>query len=226
MALEDRLWIQRIPPKPAKSLKRKRTAEDWKVSPTEQHKRKSSKKRRADANTTQEKLSQRTGSGRAAKLQAKIKLDAQTKEFATSSIQARGTRQIVRLTEGSTKRPARPQGTRVSARLRGAQNQWQCIPAEWMNETPEINHECGRDEKKGSPARNITNGARDDSVSELTELSDESNDLDAQLKNQSQHQPDRFIQKEKAENLTEIFLEWETVSFLGLGRFGFPTLLI
>lgn len=224
MALEDRLWIQRILPKPAKSLKRKRTAEDWKVSPTEQHKRKSSKKRRADASTTQENLSQRTGSGRAAKLQAKIKLDARAKEFATLSTQARGTRQIVRLTEGSTK--ARPQGTRVSARLLGAQNQWQCIPAEWMNETPEINHERGRDEKKGSPARNITNGARDDSVSELTELSDESNDLDAQLKNQSQHQSDRFIQKEEAENLTEIFLEWETVSFLGLGRFGFPTLLI
>jgi len=204
-------------------LKRKRTAEDWKASPTEQHMRKLSKKRRADASTTQEDLPQRTGSGRAAKLQAKIKLDARAKEFATLPLptQARGTRQVVRLTEGSTKRPARPQGTRVSARLRGAQNEWQCIPAEWMNEAPEINHEHGRDKKKGSPAGNIANGARDDSVSELTELSDESNDLDAQLKNQVQ--PDRFIQKEKAE---EIFLEWETVSFFGLGRFGFPTLLI
>jgi len=196
-------------------LKRKRLAEDWKALPTEQHKRKSSKKRRADASAAQEDLSQRTGSGRAAKLQAKIKLDARAKEFATLPTQARGTRRVARLTEGSTKRPARPQGTRVSARLRGAQNEWQCVPAEWLNETPEINHESGKDERKGSPAKNITNGARDDSVSELTELSDDSNDLDALTRNQGQHQPDRFIHKEKAENLTEIFLEWETVSFLG-----------
>jgi len=195
-------------------LKRKRPAEDWKTPPTEQHKRKSSKKRRADASAAQEKyLSQRTGSGRTAKLQAKIKLDAQAKELATLSKQTRSTRQVARFTEGNTKLLARPQGTRVSARLRGAQNEWQCVPAEWMNETPEINHEQGGDERKGSPARNITNGARDDSVSELTELSDESNDLDAQTKNQGQDQAEIFIQKEKAENLTEIFLEWETVSF-------------
>ena len=210
-ALEDRLWIQRIPPKPAKSLKRKRPVENRKLTPTEQYKQKASKKRRTDASITQEDTSKRTRRGRAAKLQAKIKLDAQAKELAALQTQARNSRQATRSTRGTTKQPARPQGTRVSARLRGAQDDWQCVPAEWLNETLDVNHESGEDVKSTS-ARNMANGAQYDSVSELTELSDESDDSDIQTKIRKQDQFDRLLREDEAKSLTENFVEWETVS--------------
>jgi len=210
-ALEDRLWIQRIPPKPAKSLKRKRPVENRKLTPTEQHKQKASKKRRTDASIAQEDTSKRTRRGRAAKLQAKIKLDAQAKELAALQTQARNSRQATRSTRGTTKQPARPQGTRVSARLRGAQDDWQCVPAEWLNETLDVNHESGEDVKSTS-ARNMANGAQYDSVSELTELSDESDDSDIQTKIGKQDQFDRLIREDQAKSFTENFVEWETVS--------------
>lgn len=218
---EDRLWIQRAPPKPAKTLKRKRPTETRKAARPEKSKPKPPKRRRTNKSTAQENTPQRTGRGRAAKLQAKIKLDAQAKELAAlnKQAQARGTRQSTRSTRGSNNPPARPQGTRLSARLRGAQNnEWQSIPDEWLNESSDAGHESGTEDERVDPQVSKMNGEREDSVSDLTELSDDSDADDLDEKPEEQDTPDEQEEEEEdspkqeeEENPAENFVEWETI---------------
>ncbi|KAI0312318.1 hypothetical protein OF83DRAFT_668150 [Amylostereum chailletii] len=185
----DRLWIQRMPPKPPRSLKRKRpppkakakraaTPSDFADNDPEPEP--DSKKRKANTHVQESPTSGR--GSRAAKTQANKKLDAQAKELAKLQRQAalEGRRSggrrggLVVEDDGqvyssrSSPRKAAPStfGTRVSARLRGTiqEPQWQDIPDEWL-----------RGEGSGSAeTKRMKTGLEvdDDAVSDLTDLSD------------------------------------------------------
>ncbi|KAF9452324.1 hypothetical protein P691DRAFT_795034 [Macrolepiota fuliginosa MF-IS2] len=218
----DRLWIQRTPPKPPKSLKRKRPAETRKAARKPEKTKLAKRQRTKPASTKTDDTPSRTGRGRAAKLQAKIKLDAQAKELAELNRQARGSRQSTRLSTTSAKPPPRSLGTRVSARLRGVQtNEWQSIPDEWLNESSD----AGPETHSGDGDANLRDmkqvqGDQDDSVSELTELSDDSDDPDTiSERRESDEQVTDLVEttndsvKEEEVDKTEdtSFVEWETI---------------
>ncbi|KAJ3572556.1 hypothetical protein NP233_g2998 [Leucocoprinus birnbaumii] len=223
---DDRLWIQRLPPKPARTLKRKRVPEKRKTTRVEKPKPKPSKRRRTTATPAQESKEgtpQRTGRGRAAKMQAKIKLDAQAKELAALKQEAqatRGTRSSARSTRGSAKAlPARAQGTRISARLRGTQNnEWQSVPDEWLNESSDADHESGTEEERGGPrTRKRAAEEKEDSVSDLTELSDDSEEPEEKTEDQDEQdeedegEEDSVKKEDEADVPAEDFIEWETI---------------
>lgn len=242
--LVDRLWIQRVPPKPPRpppknSLKRKRTAgsnqSPAKLSspakrPRLQPKTKNGKSPVKPATPTTASGRQ----GRAAKDQANIKLDAQAKELAELNRQAgllvrksRGAPSFdvapspahasgSRLTRASTSSAAaaasvRPLGTRLSARLRGSQDEeWQAIPDEWLEDDNSIGKGKGR-RRAPSPARSDANS----SISELTELSEESdtNVEEAKVEEEEEQTVPAIADNDKAREPTtpEEFVEWETV---------------
>ncbi|KAJ7052485.1 hypothetical protein C8F01DRAFT_1065667 [Mycena amicta] len=140
----DRLWIQRAP---EPSLKRKRLPDP-------------SKSTRPRQETV--KRPRLEGPGRA----AKTKLDAQAKELEELN-RATGSKRPSKRTTRNSAAPTRSLGTRVSARLRGTdEEEWQTIPDDWMSDNE-------------GPAGRLTNpqlktGLVDDgSSSELTELSEE-----------------------------------------------------
>ncbi|KAI9440096.1 hypothetical protein H4582DRAFT_1577070 [Lactarius indigo] len=144
---------------------------------------------------------------RAAKMQASAKLSAQAKELAELQRQAalEGRRSGRRVASPSSPRrasPRRPLGTRMSARLRGANQtdeEWQEIPNEWLNDGveesdgvsasehdkeadiglnsepehgPDLDPEPELDADMDTQVTKTGLESDDDAVSELTELSE------------------------------------------------------
>lgn len=161
----------------------------------------------------------RSGRGRAAKLQAKIKLDIQARELAELNRQAQS-KQASRSCQNSAKKAPQPLGTRVSARLRGVQtSEWQPIPDEWLETRDAERSNKFETRSRHSRDKKQTRNDQEDSVSELTELSDDSDNLDT-----SDEQPDTPKEKiiaakdedgdstiETGKAPPEGFVEWETV---------------
>ncbi|KXN84561.1 hypothetical protein AN958_12307 [Leucoagaricus sp. SymC.cos] len=196
----DRLWIQRVRPKPARTLKRKRPTQARKSKSAQIAKSKPTKRQRTNANAVKEDQPKTTGLGRAAKLQAKIRLDAQAKELAALNQQARGGRQSARLAKPPVKPPPGPLGTRVN---------------EWLNDS---------DARPDSRATTKAADGQDNSSSDLTELSDNSEDSDAQndgSKVAEEQDVESSAEEEKEKDapkneyveplLGDDFVEWETI---------------
>ena len=154
-------------------------------------------------------------------MQAKLKLDAQAKELAELNQQAsskssttRPQRLTVEGQKASATRPSRSIGTRASARLKGAQQDgWQHVPEEWLlsggEETADTKEEKAVRLKTGLESD-------DDSVSDLTELSDDVEDATTAAK------PIRSLELDTESGTPELtlqnipeepedFVEWETV---------------
>ncbi|KAF7773311.1 hypothetical protein Agabi119p4_5478 [Agaricus bisporus var. burnettii] len=217
----DRLWIQRVLPKPPKSRKRKRPAGNQKGHQASQ---KPKPLKRPRTQTTPIKLDaspRRPGSGRAAKIQAKIKLDAQVKELAEFTRQVNGNRPATRLSN-RPKPPSRALGTRVSARLRGSQgSEWQAVPVDWMDESSDSECETNIadpvDQNRSQRDPQQTLGIHDDSDSELTELSDDSDEEVPKLNDEQVHptvvEDDNTPAKEEesGKQVDDAFIEWETI---------------
>lgn len=259
LGLADRLWIQREPPR--QTLKRKRHTNP--NASKSSGKKSFNKRQRVDPepeptpppttparasrrhNQAQAQNSSPSGSrgARAAKSRANQKLDAQAKDLAEFQ------RQMARSKSTSARplTPRRPSGIRVSARLRGnlADDEWQEVPDEWLS--PSV-HDGTEEEEKTPPkakARLKTGlESDDDSVSDLTELSedDDTNEGDAQEEadadedEDEDEEPDVKDEESEAESvpvpdkpngkidideednelpfLPEGFIEWETVSYL------------
>lgn len=155
-------------------------------------------------------------------MQAKIKLDAQAKELAelnkqasSKSITTRPQRRLmVEGQKASATRPSRSIGTRASARLKDVQQDgWQHVPEEWLlsggEETADIKEEKAVRLKTGLESD-------DDSVSDLTELSDDAEDATAAAKpiRSLELDTDSSIPEPTLQNTPEEpedFVEWETV---------------
>ncbi|KAF5327060.1 hypothetical protein D9619_004614 [Psilocybe cf. subviscida] len=226
----DRLWLQREPPKPprTKPLKRKRAPEK---STREALKPAGTPAKRARiAATPVPSPSPSSGRhSRAAKDQAKLKLDEQAKELAELNRQAnmstssRPTRQSSR-TQAAVKAapapPPRPAGTRISARLRGPQQdeEWQPIPEEWLEE------EQSMPSKPSKPSRKT--GLESDEESELTELSEDGGPAEETApspvkgkrktngvvsKPQSEEEKEEEHEEPPVEAYPADFVEWETI---------------
>ncbi|KAF5392324.1 hypothetical protein D9757_001368 [Collybiopsis confluens] len=240
----DRLWIQRVPPKPPrpppkKSLKRKR-ATISKPPPTKRARTQTTAKGRKARSKPLPATPSNTSSGRhgrAAKDQANLKLDAQAKQLAELNRQAgllatspRNASSRGKAAESPSRvassRTARPLGTRISARLRGAQDEdeWQVIPDEWLQDDNDDEYQGGmstRSRRALSPSRSIANS----SMSDLTELSDESDEKaeseededgeeeEEESENQEDDQVEQEVEQEEAkESLPQDFVEWETIA--------------
>ncbi|KAG6910104.1 hypothetical protein DXG01_013157 [Tephrocybe rancida] len=189
----DRLWLQRPIPKPPRTkaaasttspLKRKRATAPAKATP--KGKGRAAAMPAAKRPRTQEPEAT-TGRSRAAKSQAKVKLDAQAKELAELNRQAnalaRSSSGLRMSTRSSPKKPSpkkpppqKSAGTRVSKRLRGneEEEEWQAVPEEWLN---------GGEGSKPYKANGRRGGAKEaktgledggSEISELTELTEES----------------------------------------------------
>ncbi|KAJ8072581.1 hypothetical protein PM082_016140 [Marasmius tenuissimus] len=183
--------------------------------------------------------------GRAAKAKANVQLEAQAKQLAELNRQAaamaktngrtpRGSkvqsssppkstptpsRVSARLTRNSSASAARPLGTRISARLRGAESdeeEWQPIPDDWLNDKEDNDYD-----KTGISSVSS-------SLSDLTELSDkeaeddEENDDEEQEAEEEQDEAEEEEEEEEEEEapveetpeevaLPEGFIEWETI---------------
>ncbi|KAJ7719379.1 hypothetical protein B0H16DRAFT_1606869, partial [Mycena metata] len=227
----DRLWIQRALPKPPRytatisSLKRKRP--ENKVSTTKS-KRPAAKRARLASEDPKSTTTVPVGGGRAAKAQAKLKLDAQAKELAELN-RAAGTRAPATRASHGGRTPVaavRPLGTRVSARLRtGAdEDEWQAVPQDWL---------ADEGSKKRSPVKPRPKTgleSDDDSVSDLTELSeeepeeamkavDEEEDAEESVKADAEAQTDpvpdaagaTLVENNREEEQPDGFVEWETI---------------
>ncbi|KAJ3809360.1 hypothetical protein F5876DRAFT_44013 [Lentinula aff. lateritia] len=216
----DRLWIQRVPPKPTRpppkhSLKRKR------IVGMDQSKTKlsSSTKRlrlqytiESDRNVAKSAiepvLSTSGRHGRAAKDQANLKLDAQAKELAELNRQAA---LLASHSPGSNRTSsARPLGTRQSARLRGSDDdEWQAIPDEWLQ-----NDEDGDVEEKGKGKRRSPSIRSISSISELTALSSEEDEEIPTPAEETRIKEEPVSPDKSQENvsMTQDFVEWETLA--------------
>lgn len=251
----DRLWIQREPPR--QTLKRKRLTNP--NASKSSGKKSFSKRQRVDPepeptpppttparasrrrNQTQTQNSSPSGSRgtRAAKSRANQKLDAQAKDLAEFQ------RQMARSksTNARPLTPRRPSGIRVSARLRGnlADDEWQEVPNEWLS--PSV-HDGTEGEEKTPPkakARLKTGLESDeDSVSDLTELSEDDDTDEGDTQEEAQEEADAEedeepnVKDEESEadsvpvpdkpngkidheedeelpSLPEGFIEWETI---------------
>lgn len=166
LILADRLWIQRVLPKPkiVRPTKRKRVSQPKRqrvVPPvdvsTSEDEATTMKRTRTTNTRTRSQNQQATSSqlirgARAAKVRANKMLDAQAKEFAEYQRQAALLSATPERTSTRTTRSRRPNaetssppkkalGTRSSARLRGASqdddDEWQRIPAEWLQDSPD-----------------------------------------------------------------------------------------
>ncbi|KAF9048495.1 hypothetical protein BJ165DRAFT_1023939 [Panaeolus papilionaceus] len=209
----NRLWIQREPPKPPRktAAKRKRAPQPAKE---ESISKPAAKRARTKASTASTKAKEEppTPSGRsarAAKAQANLKLNAQAKELAELNRQAALSARPRRGAAPNNKSPPKPLGTRVSARLRGTQeDEWQEIPDEWLEEP--MPKDKGR--RKAKP---VKTGLEDDdtSISDLTELSDEEEDSDTQAKEtvEEVEPPKAEVEEPKAPEPPSDFVEWEMI---------------
>lgn len=231
----DRLWIQRVPPRAPrpKALKRKRAPEKARDKKAEI--KSATPAKRVRLNVAPPTPSTPSGRhSRAAKDQAKLKLDMQARELAELNRQANSSTRSTRATRQAVSRtpskptisvPPRPLGTRASARLRGPQEEeeWQPIPDEWLNE--------GERSKtlRSKPAAKTGLESDEDSISDLTELSDDGADTSG---SEQQHglspkngatltngieQVEDTEEKEpevSQESSQDNFIEWETVRML------------
>ncbi|KAJ7123339.1 hypothetical protein C8R46DRAFT_928223, partial [Mycena filopes] len=216
----DRLWIQRALPKPPRyttttsSLKRKRPENKASVAKS---KRPAAKRPRLVGEDSGLAISVPVGGGRAAKAQAKLKLDAQAKELADLNRAAgfktrtsHGGRNPVAL--------ARPLGTRVSSRLRGVdEDEWQAVPQDWLADGSSMATAA----KAGQTS--------DDSISDLTELSEEESETAMKEEEEEEEEAADTVNSEeeispaaeapeagRAENdrddgQPDGFVEWETI---------------
>ncbi|KAK7051068.1 hypothetical protein VNI00_005180 [Paramarasmius palmivorus] len=248
----DRLWVQRIPPRPSRpaksSNKRKRGATE-EVKPKNAKKAKSAHKTTTTARSKGKEKAKVNGKakeepstpgrrGRAAKEKANVLLDAQAKQLAELNRQAAATAKSngrasrsssnkqpppaptpSRLTRNSSS-SSRPLGTRISARLRGAQeddDEWQAIPAEWLDKKDEDEDDGDEDEDK--------TGLDSSALSDLTELSDADNEDDVEEEEEREEETEEDdddegaaeeVNEPKVEEpeepaLPEGFVEWETI---------------
>ncbi|KAK7454556.1 hypothetical protein VKT23_011309 [Stygiomarasmius scandens] len=258
----DRLWIQRAIPKPPRptpnktNLKRKRGVAESSQPAKSARASASNKRPRLQASSKTSAIPESPASGRrgrAAKAQANLKLDVQAKQLAELNRQAaalarRGAPSVrssrrqqaspATPPKTSTSRPARggtrsrALGTRISARLRGAEDEeeWQEIPEEWLNDGNLSNKEIVKGKGKG---KGRSTGLESDksSVSDLTELSELSSEeeeeadekADTEEKEYAEEKEDTDEEKEEslepepepAEEVkvetTENFVEWETI---------------
>lgn len=235
----DRLWIQRVPPKAPrpKALKRKRAPDKAQAKKLD-NKTSATPAKRVRLNVPPPTPSTPSGRhSRAAKDQAKLKLDMQAKELAELNRQAsssngrptRTTRQAATRASSAKNAPSsahsRPLGTRASARLRGPQeeDEWQPIPDEWLNEGK-------RAKTQNSKAMTTRTGLESDeeSISDLTELSDDGAENPTSVIQNGKSSKDAVGQmngvetpSEEPEKAPEVpqespdnFVEWETVSKL------------
>ncbi|KAJ7677324.1 hypothetical protein B0H17DRAFT_1079375 [Mycena rosella] len=202
----DRLWIQRAHPKPPRytattsPLKRKRP-ENAGQSSTAKSKRPATKRARL-ASDGPSKVTITVPGGRAAKAQAKLKLDAQAKELAELN-RAAGVKGSEKRTRGRTPvAPVRPLGTRLSARLRGDEDEWQAVPQDWLKEEGESNSKTAKTGLESD----------DDSISDLTELSEEAVD---DAKEQDEISTEVPAAEETSDHKEDAqpdgFVEWETI---------------
>lgn len=217
----NRLWIQRAPPKTGNSLKRKRT-NNKPVQSKATERTSPAKRPRTHPHSGNPSTEAQNGRGsRAAKMQAKLKLDAQAKELAELNKQASKsstTRPQRSLTveehKVSATRPSRSVGTRASARLKGAQQDgWQHVPEEWLlsggEETVDTKEEKVVRLKTGLESD-------DDSVSDLTELSDDVEDATTAAKpiRSLELDTESSTPEPTLQNIPEVpedFVEWETL---------------
>lgn len=211
--LADRLWIQRAHPKPPRytattsSLKRKRPENTAKASAAKS-KRPAAKRARLASEDPKLTITV-PGGGRAAKAQAKLKLDAQAKELAELNRAAGLRAPATRASHGGRTpvAPVRPLGTRVSARLRGAdEEEWQAIPEDWLTE--------GGSKKKTPVKPKPKTGLEsdDDSVSDLTELSEEPIEEVKEDEESAEVEEASQAEENREDGQPEGFVEWETVS--------------
>lgn len=118
---------------------------------------------------------------RAAKAQANLKLDAQAKELAELNKQAALLASGSGTATRSSKRQkveafARPLGTRLSARLRGAEDEWQPVPDEWLEDAAAGSGIKGKGKVQNQKRSTIPKTgleSDEESISDLTELSEE-----------------------------------------------------
>lgn len=173
-------------------------------------KRPSAKRARLASEDPKVTITVPAGGGRAAKAQAKLKLDQQAKELAELNRTARTKAPATRESRGGRTpvAPVRPLGTRVSSRLRGADDdEWQAVPEDWLEE---------KGSRKKAPVKpNLKTGLESDgeSISDLTELSEDSVD-EAQEETGPAAEAEEEPQAEdnKEEGPPDNFVEWETVS--------------
>ena len=185
---------------------------------------------RSTRNTGQAPTQNSNRGGRAAKLQANMKLDAQTKELAEFRRQALGTNTT------STRAGMRPQiqqrrpvGTRLSARLRAnvADEEWQPVPEEWLTGqegTPgESSVKEGAAQSFGTRAKLLLKtglASDEESISDLTELSEDQDEKNAEVKSDYLEYTPALTPRpslvddrgEPEKPNPEGFIEWETVS--------------
>jgi hypothetical protein len=214
----DRLWFQRAPPKPPKpkTLKRKRPSQ--KASEKKETSSLSAQNAKRLRISPPEKPSVTPSSdrqSRAAKDQAKKRLDAQAKELAQLNRQAAlanpGSRRQASLRSATTViLPV--MGTRSSARLRGTQDdEWQPIPQEWLKEYKPAGTSRRLEVKTGLETD-------EDSVSDLTELSDDDSEPSSLPLKQGSNGPTDDEEHEhgvpEQEPLPEDFVEWEMACYL------------
>ena len=218
----DRLWIQRVPPKTGKTKgsKRKRASEkepdkaDPKVIATP------AKRPRLNTKSSHPVLTPSGRYSRAAKDQAKLKLDVQAKELAELTRVALFEQKSRTFRQQPSRAPPRALGTRTSARLRGAPDgDWQSIPDEWLDveENSKSKQAKERTQKTGLESD-------EDTISDLTELSEEvsesslANPPDQGEPYEGPEEPvsDERKGPEKAEGGYDGFVEWETVQQFSL----------
>ena len=213
----DRLWIQRLPPKTgkAKGSKRKRAVEkelgkaDPKVISTP------AKRARLNDKPSHSVLTPSGRRSRAAKDQAKLKLDVQAKELAELNRTALFEPKSRTSRQQPSHAPPRALGTRTSARLRGApEGDWQPIPDEWLDTEENSKSKQAKDKTQKTGLE-----SDEDTISDLTELSEEvsessmANLLDKGKLGEENEEPvsDERKGPEKVEGGADDFVEWETV---------------
>ncbi|KAJ7573887.1 hypothetical protein C8J56DRAFT_980774 [Mycena floridula] len=213
----NRLWIQRELPKPPKPAALKRKRPDAKKPNAKSSRASVSKRQKTEAvSTTKPAAAKGKGkapaiagrNGRAAKAQAKIKLDAQAKELAflnrEAAAHARKTSIVVL---------PKPLGVLLSTRLRGEEDEeWQ---AEWRK--------TKASSSKSAPKKT---GLEDDAVSDLTKLSEDSEERDldgkesetSEAEDEEEPEPEpeevgklEVEQKPEDFSIPEGFVEWETI---------------
>jgi hypothetical protein len=167
-------------------------------------------------------LQRSTRHSRAAKDQAIIKLDAQARDLAKLNQQAAlinhesTTFRQTLLRSQPIKHTSRPLGTRISARLRGPQEEeWQSVPKEWLNDLKSF-----QNVKTEAELSKTGLESDEDAISDLTELSEEVSDdskLNAPSLGRRLVGSPTIELREKSggpQALDNTYVEWETVSEL------------
>ena len=221
----DRLWIQRaLPPK----TRKKRHARECTIDLPGSHGR--AKRRRIEkileSVNFNQSVSHATTAHRAAKFKAKAKLNARPvavvgvrSSYCHNGHSSTGVQRGKVTNHPTASCPI--VGTRVSARLRGAQqDEWQPVPKEWMDDIDE------RDSHLEYASRSetvIKTGLESDleEMSELTELSEDSQTRSFEADNltiynaMANHRTtakDEGLCDQPEEKSPKDFVEWETVS--------------